>query len=192
MSVCFSTISYFDTFDAFPPDVGLFGTDVTTDLVNGVNLIIDGHVIWGICMVALPFLPAAIAMVGAVPLGVMGVLDVNFGCCLAVCLCSCLSPILYIPAVLICTAVYILYILISGCVKFLFPDMESISEADLDKNVGYGLKLKDFKEIPNMLRTAEVTTESYPQSILGKHKGCNLQESIRKFLTMAEGHSSYG
>ena len=53
---CFSTmllISYSDTLYAFPPEVGLFGTDVTTDWVNGVNLIIDGHVIWGTLMVAL-------------------------------------------------------------------------------------------------------------------------------------------
>ena len=159
----------FYTLDAFPPDVGLFGTDVTTDLVNGVNLIIDGHVIWGICMVALPFLPAAIAMVGAVPLGVMGVLDVNFGCCLAVCLCSCLSPILYIPAVLICTAVYILYILISGCVKVFYPDIESFSEEDLDEKVAFGWRLEDFAEYPNLLRTAQVVTDSYPQSVLGKY-----------------------
>ena len=121
-------------------------------------------------MVALPFLPAAIAMVGAVPLGVMGVLDVNFGCCLAVCLCSCLSPILYIPAVLICTAVYILYILISGCVKVLFPDMEDdMGWEDLRKEVAFGWRLKDFTETPNMLRTAQVVTDSYPQSLLGKY-----------------------
>ena len=170
MSVCFSTISYFDTFDAFPPDVGLFGTDVTTDLVNGVNLIIDGHVIWGICMVALPFLPAALAMVGGVPFFVMMGLPDKFGCCLAVCLCSCLSPILYIPAVLICTAVYILYILISGCVKVLFPDMEDGMEwEDLRKEVAFGWRLKDFTETPNMLRTAQVVTDSYPQSLLGKY-----------------------
>ena len=103
-----------------------------------------------------------------------------------------LGSILYIPAVLICTPAYILFVLISGCVKVLLPDIESFSDSDLLEEVAFGLKLKDFKEIPNMLRTAEVTTESYPQSILGKHRGCNLQESIRKFLTMAEGHSSYG
>ena len=161
-------ISYFDTLDAFPSDVGLFGTDVTTDLVNGVNLIIDGHVIWGICMVALPFLPAALAMVGGVPFFVMMGLPDKFGCCLAVCLCSCLSPILYIPAVLVCTPVYILYILISGCVKVFFPDIESFSEEDLDEEVAFGWRFEAFAEYPNLLRTAQVVTESYPQSILGK------------------------
>ena len=169
MSVCFSTISYFDTFDAFPPDVGLFGTDVTTDLVNGVNLIIDGHVIWGICMVALPFTLMAIALVGALPFFVMMMLPDKFGCCLAVCQCSCLSAILYIPAVLICTPVYILYILISGCVKVFFPDIESFSEEDLDEKVAFGWRLEDFAEYPNLLRTAQVATDSYPQSVLGKY-----------------------
>ena len=43
-----------------PPEVGLFGADVGTDLVNGHNLIETGDPIWGTLMISLPFLPALI------------------------------------------------------------------------------------------------------------------------------------
>jgi len=38
---------------------------------------------------------------------------------------------------------------------------------DLRKEVAFGWRVKDFTEIPNMLRTAQVATDSYPQSLLG-------------------------
>ena len=38
----------------FPPDIGLFGTDVFTDYWNGGNLIASGDVIWGGIMIFLP------------------------------------------------------------------------------------------------------------------------------------------
>ena len=98
----------------------------------------------------------------AVPFFLFSVMD--GGCC-----CWGLSAILYLPAVLIGTPVYILYILISGCIKVLFPDIESSSDRDLENEVVFGLRLKNFQKYPNMLRTAEVVTESYPQSILGKY-----------------------
>ena len=75
------------------PEVGLFGTDVTTDWVNGANLIIDGDVIWGSCMVALPFLPAAIAGL----LWIWMCLAERNWCNVL------LSTILYVPCVLIGT-----------------------------------------------------------------------------------------
>ena len=40
---------------------------------------------------------------------------------------------------------------------------------DLRKEVAFGWRVKDFTEIPNMLRTAQVATDSYPQSLLGKY-----------------------
>merc|ERR1719264_1207217 len=43
-------------------DIGLFGTDVITDWVNGSNMIKRGDVIWGGIMVSLPFLPMTIAL----------------------------------------------------------------------------------------------------------------------------------
>ena len=40
--------------------MGLFGTDVVTDWLNGSNLIQEGQIVWGWVMVLLPFLPGAV------------------------------------------------------------------------------------------------------------------------------------
>ena len=141
------------------PEVGLFGTDVTTDWVNGANLIIDGDVIWGICMVALPFLPAAI--VGL--------------CWIGYCLkgedwCNALiSAIIYVPCVLIVTPAYMLFVLVSGCYKVVKPGIEFTLEDGYDSDDenadDYG---QLFAMLSPLLRMGEVATESYPQSVLGE------------------------
>ena len=138
------------------PEVGLFGTDVTTDWVNGANLIISGDVIWGICMVALPFLPAAI--VGLIGISVY---LAKKAWCRAL-----LSAIIYVPFVLIGTPAYMLFVLVSGCYKVVKPDIEFTLEGNYDSEVDTVDKM--FAEISPLLRMGEVAAESYPQSVLGE------------------------
>ena len=140
-----------------------------------MNLINEGHTFWGIIMVSLPFTPVAI--VGLYPLGyalgtavVFGgglaglVISMLMDCCWLVGFvvgfpCGCLLGAVplclalgfglafYIPGVIVCTAGYILFVLGSGCIKAVKPDIESHDD---------------------VLRTAEVASVSYPQSILGE------------------------
>ena len=140
----------------FSPEVGLFGTDVTTDWVNGANLIISGDVIWGSCMVALPFLPAAIACLLLIsePL-------IRKQWCKAL-----FGAIIYVPCVLIVTPAYMLFVLVSGCYKVVKPDIEFTLEGNYDSEVDTVDKM--FAEISPLLRMGEVAAESYPQSVLGE------------------------
>ena len=141
------------------PEVGLFGTDVTTDWVNGANLIISGDVIWGICMVALPFLPAAI--VGLIGISVY---LAKKAWCRAL-----LSAIIYVPFVLIGTPAYMLFVLVSGCYKVVKPDIELTLEDDFNPNDENADEMDMvFSFFSPALRMAEVATESYPQSVLGE------------------------
>ena len=175
-----------DLLQPFPPEVGLFGTDVTTDWINGVNLIKNGDVIWGAIMVALPFTPMALVGIPLVVIALLqpvwaglGVLEdwlknchwlakivVGFlGGCLYVLLALALALVLYLPGVVIGTAGYMLFVLGSGCLKVVKPELESLKD---DYKVLPGVEAEIFKELPPMLRMAEVATESYPQSILGE------------------------
>ena len=158
-----------------------------------MNLINEGHTFWGIIMVSLPFTPVAI--VGLYPLGyalgtavVFGgglaglVISMLMDCCWLVGFvvgfpCGCLLGAVplclalgfglafYIPGVIVCTAGYILFVLGSGCIKAVKPDIESLD----DKHKVLGCIPPGFvnKTTP-VLRTAEVASESYPQSILGE------------------------
>ena len=181
MSVCFQ---YFSTLDAFSLEVGLFGTDVTTDWMNGLNLINDGHTFWGIIMALLPFTPVAIValypffgflvFVAEKSGRVLG-WCCDLGCCgcfvcpLAFVLLSVtaisIGLVLYIPGVVLFTAGYILFVLASGCIKAARPDIESLDRKD--KVLGC-IKPKHVNKYTPVLRTAEVASESYPQSILGE------------------------
>ena len=136
--------------------------DVSTDWVNGANLIEDGDTIWGLIMVLLPFTPVAILGVGAVLVAFF-----DNGCKG----CFCYGPLavaLYIPGVVLCTAGYMLFVLVTGFLKVLNPEIETFSEEDLGKEKFCGLRGEIILQIPPMLRMAEVATESYPQSILGE------------------------
>ena len=64
------------------------------------------------------------------------------------------------------TLLYMLFVLVTGCYKVVKPDIESTLKDDhvSDDNDVDGV----FVELPPMLRMAEVTTESYPQSVLGE------------------------
>ena len=145
--------------------------------MNGVNLINDGHPFWGIITVSLTFTPVAI--VGLYPfLPLLGYGLTAFATCSAAtcCLCSpcgllllCLAIIfglaLYIQVVIGGTALYLLFVLGSGCIKALRPDIESLDE---DDKVLCCVKPGLVNRATPVLRTAEVATESYPQSILGE------------------------
>ena len=159
-----------------------------------MNLINEGHTFWGIIMVSLPFTPVAI--VGLYPLGYALGTAVVFGgglaglviskaqldCCWLVGFvvgfpCGCLLGAVplclalgfglafYIPGVIVCTALYLLFVLGSGCIKALRPDIETL---DNDDKVLCCVKPGSLNRTTATLRTAEVATESYPQSILGE------------------------
>ena len=153
--------------------------------MNGLNLINDGHPFWGIIMVSLPFTP--VAMVGLVAFMAflsyafdkskpviewfcdLGPCCCCFGCPLAAMLLSLaaisIGLVLYIPGVVLFTAGYILFVLGSGCIKVVRPDIESLDD---DDDVLGCIPPEFVNKATPILRTAEVATESYPQSILGE------------------------
>ena len=154
--------------------------------MNGLNLINDGHPFWGIIMVSLPFTPVAIVGLAPLTIAFFKAADVAgkfynipkdycgsrvgllfgflFGC-VVLGLGAGLSLALYILGVVLCTAGYILFVLGSGCIKAARPDIESLDRKD--KVLGC-IKPKHVNKYTPVLRTAEVASESYPQSILGE------------------------
>ena len=137
--------------------------DVSTDWVNGVNLIEDGDTIWGLVMSLLPFVPGAI-------MGFFAVIAAAFDedTWKGKCLTGLLGIILYVPGVIICTPLYMLFVLVSGFLKVLNPEIETLPEEDLGKKQFCGADGGDILKIPPLLRMAEVAMESYPQSTLGE------------------------
>ena len=136
----------------FSPELGLFSTDVVTDWVNGYNLYQNGDVIWGSLTAALPFLPIAI----------MG-LFIAFIQLTNEKWCAVFSILLFfIPGVLICTPLYICYVLVIGFVKVWKPE-----EKDEIPFCCTTLDEDYMTLFPSILRMGEVVAESYPQSVLG-------------------------
>ena len=135
-----------------PPDIGLFGTDVVTDLINGRNMILNGDIIWGSVMVSIPFLPMTIAMLYCAfgllsdgePLGLF-------------------LLIMCLPAAALCTPIYIGWILLAALVKLKKPVIK-----DDDEVLGGCLDGDNVKMLPALFRMGEVVAESYPQALLGK------------------------
>lgn len=137
----------------FSPELGLFSTDVVTDWVNGYNLFQDGHVIWGSLTAALPFLPIAI---GGLFLAFTFYKDRMWRR-------TFLILLFFVPGVLICTPLYMLYVLGIGFVKVWKPE-----EKDNLRFCGTTLDEGLMTFLPSILRMAEVVAESYPQSVLGR------------------------
>ena len=133
----------------FPPEVGLFGTDVTTDWVNGANLINNGDTIWGALMVVAPFTPAVL---WCLFLGYKYLYNKEWCKFLLGC-------IFFVPAVVLFTAYSMFMVMSFGCFKAVNPHFGPHGdEGELDPSS------------PSFLRIAEVATESYPQSVLGKRR----------------------
>ena len=139
-------------------EIALFGTDVTTDWVNGYNMIMDDSVICGALMCTLPFAPMAI--VG--PKLAYNSLD-NIGrCCRVLVILT-----FYIPCVVISTPIYMGFVLFTGVLKLWNPNLEDAED------FGLGWDGDDFIVLSSGLRISEIVTESCPQSILGEfNKGC--------------------
>ena len=112
-------------------------------------------------MVLLPFTPVAIVGVGVVLYFFFGV--GCLGCCFGP-----LAVVLYIPGVVLGTVGYMLFVLMSGFLKVLNPEIETFSKDDLEKELFCGLNGETVRNMPPLLRMAEVATEAYPQSILGE------------------------
>ena len=134
-------------------ELGLFGTDVVTDWLNGSNLILDGHVRWGWVMVLLPFLPGAVVGV-FIAWGFFR--EKRYGMCS-------LTLLFYVPGVLLGTPLYMAFVIFSSCVKLFKPDLDD-KEKVLCGLVGGNV----VKTGGPLLRMSEIVGESYPQSMLGE------------------------
>ena len=140
-------------FIIFPPDIGLFGTDVFTDNWNGGNLIADGDVIWGGIMVSLTFLPMTILLLY---LAFVWLADKENRW-------KEVLLLLLLPLqVAIATPAYWIFIIVAGFVKLYKPVIE-----DEDKLLG-GWLSGDTVNFAPILRMLELVGESYPQAILGE------------------------
>ena len=79
-----------------------------------------------------------------------------------------LGLVLLVPGVIICTPLYMLFVLVTGFLKVWNPEIETLPEEDLGKEQFCCLDGRTILQIPPLLRMAEVVMESYPQSILGE------------------------
>ena len=140
--------------DCSTPDIGLFGTDVITDWVNGSNLIKRGDVIWGGIMVALPFLPMTIYLLF---LAFAGLADKK-GWWVGL-----LLLLFLLPLAALATPAYMGFILLAGLVRLVNPQI-----GDDDEVLGGLLDGDHVKWLSPLLRMVEVVGESYPQAILGE------------------------
>ena len=127
-----------------PPEVGLFGADVGTDLVNGHNLIKTGDPIWGTLMISLPFLPALILGI----LLVLMALGQKNWCTL------CFVLLFFVPLVALATPLYILLVLIIGLSRVVSPEFSWTF---------FGFDLTT--SLNSMLRMLEVTGESSSEQL---------------------------
>ena len=137
-------------------EIALFGTDVATDWVNGYNMIMENHVIWGTVMCILPFAPVAI--VG--PLLAYDSQKRKYGkpCAILMIL------LLYMPAVVIATPCYIGFVLLTGLLKVYMPNLSGI-----DGDFLFGLDGNDWIKYAAWMRITEIVTESCPQAMLGEY-----------------------
>ena len=143
-----------------PLDVGLFGLDVTTDYVNGANLINNGDTIWGAILVTLPFLPMAVV---GFALSLYGMVKIDGDSWLTWCSKRLLAVVLYVPGVVLSTALYVLFVLTAGFAKVLNPEIES----QPDRKLLLDIDGKTISKFPPLLRMGEVVGESYPQAAIG-------------------------
>ena len=74
-----------------------------------------------------------------------------------------LVVVLYIPGVILSTALYMLFVLTAGFAKVLNPEIESQPDSDLFPGFNGG----NIAFYPPLLRMGEVVGESYPQAAIG-------------------------
>ena len=155
---------FYDIFSCYTPvtqcplDVGLFGLDVTTDYVNGANLINNGDTIWGAILVTLPFVPMALLGFAFLLFG-----DFDGKNRLTRCSKRLLALVFYVPGVVLSTALYMLFVLTAGFAKVLNPEIESQPDRELIP----GFDGDVIAKFPPFLRMGEVVGESYPQAAIG-------------------------
>ena len=138
----------------FPPDIGLFGTDVITDYWNGGNLIASGDVIWGGIIVSLTFLPMTILLL----YGAFSELAVKENRWKGVLL------LLLLPlAVALATPAYWIFIIVAGFAKLYKPVIKNE-----DKLLGGWLSGNLVNIVAPWFRMLELVGESYPQALLGE------------------------
>ena len=120
--------------------------------MNGVTLIEDGHIIWGLLMVLLPFAPAAIV-------GVFLVFEdaVSKDTWKKKSQYGFLGLVRLVPGVIICTPLYMLFVLVTGFLKVWNPEIETLPEEDLGKEQFCCLDGRTILQTPPLLRMAEVT-----------------------------------
>ena len=72
-----------------------------------------------------------------------------------------LAVVLYIPGVVLSTALYMLFVLTAGFAKVLNPEIESQPDRELFLDIDF------IAKYPPLLRMGEVVGESYPQAAIG-------------------------
>ena len=128
--------------------------DVVTDWVNGSNMIINGHLIWGGLMVALPFLPTSIVLVWAAFQAITDKEDRSLGLFLL---------IFCLPLAAVCTPIYMGYVLFAALLRLYNPLIK-----DEERILGGRLKGEFIKWVPALFRMAEMVGEACPQALLGE------------------------
>ena len=131
--------------------MGLYGTDIITDWLNGSNLIQEGHVMWGWVMVLLPFLPGAIVGLLLLFNALKEKKYCNFVCLLLFC----------VPGVVLGTPLCMVYTMFTFLVKLFVDTSKSRGSAIEDGNFF-------LHEITGWFMMAEVVGESCTQAMLGK------------------------
>ena len=74
-----------------------------------------------------------------------------------------LAVVLYVPGVVLSTALYMLFVLTAGFVKVLNPEIDSQPDRELFLGIDGNVVAKG----PAWLRMGEVVGESYPQAAIG-------------------------
>ena len=138
------------------PDMGLFATDVSTDWINGVNLIQEGHLMWGCLMLLATFLPVAIgsAMFFISEAGWWGFF---------------VYLVVFVPVVAIGTPLYIILTFLTHCIRLVCEEgVHPVDDFDDDHDhVGCCGCDNILRETGPMFIMAEIVGEACPQSILG-------------------------
>ena len=153
--------------------------DVVTDWVNGSNLIINGDVIWGGLMVALPFCPMTIIMLQLAletfnwhskPCGGLFVL------------------IFVLPAAVLATPLYMGIVLFGAILRLWAPLYEDAEDVMRGPIAGCW---QDLKDMPIQFRMVEMVGESYPQALLGELVPFNMVDSTSSYHHCSQGHPKF-
>ena len=149
--------------------MGLWATDVTTDWINGANLIEEGHLVWGWLMVLTPFLPVAVVCWTRI---LQNIHEKWPGCAGFFCCLLSFAPFVAV-ATLIGTPIYLILTFLTHCIRLVIPEgvhpvHDDDDDDDDDEDSVHCCSCDAlFREVGPMLIMAEIVGEACPQSMLG-------------------------